>query len=137
MTVVVDASVAIAWLFEEEQTETTETAFDRALNDATFVPSLWHLEVANSLWTAVRRGRCDEGYVTQSLARLLRLNFITDDETEKHAWGRTRALAMHHRLSVYDAAYLELAIRRKAALATLDGALAKAGRDAGLDVIAD
>jgi predicted nucleic acid-binding protein len=135
MTIVVDASIAISWLFEDEQTATSGVAFDRVVSEDAFVPSLWRLEVANSLWSATRRGRCDETYVSQSLARLLRLNILTDAETEKHAWGRTRNLASHHQLSVYDAAYLELALRRSASLATLDKALAAAGRRAGVDVI--
>jgi predicted nucleic acid-binding protein len=137
VTVVVDASMTMAWLFGEERTDATDAAFQRVVDDETFVPSLWHLEVANSLWSAIRRGRCDETYALQSLGRLRRLNFLTDGETETHAWGRTRELAARHQLSVYDAAYLELAMRRQGTLATLDAALAKAARGVGLDVISN
>jgi predicted nucleic acid-binding protein len=137
MTIVVDASMAIAWLFEDEQTATTDQAFDRVVAGDAFVPSLWRLEVANSLWSATRRGRCDDTYASRSLERLLRLNILTDAETEKHAWDRTRKLSSRHQLSVYDAAYLELAIRRSATLATLDKALATAGQRSGLEVLCD
>ena len=137
MSVVIDASMMIAWLFEDEQSATTDRAFERVVAEETFAPSLWRLEVANSLWSATKRGRCDDTYARQSLERLLRLNIFTDPETEKHAWGRTRELSIQHQLSVYDAAYLELAVRRGAALATLDKALAAAGRRTGLEVMCD
>src|SRR5208283_3513386 len=85
------------------------------------VPSLWRLEVANVLRNAVRRGRCDEAYVDRSLQRLSRFPFEVDDETSKHAWAATRTLSREQGLTSYDAAYLELAIRKSQPLATCDG----------------
>jgi predicted nucleic acid-binding protein len=137
MTLVVDASMAIAWLFEAGQSAATAKAFERVVAEGALVPSLWRLEIANALWSATRKGRCDRRYAAQSLERLARLNILTDAETEKHAWGRTRDLSTKHELSVYDATYLELAIRRRGTLATLDVALANAGRDIGIDVLSN
>jgi uncharacterized protein with PIN domain len=99
MSVVLDASMTIAWLFADEHTEAAHKVMRRVAAEGAAVPSLWRLEVANVLRNAVRRGRCDEAYVDRSLARLERLAIRTDDETDSHAWGTTRALggdATHH-----------------------------------------
>ena len=62
---------------------------------------------------------------------------MVDPETDAQAWGRTRQLSIEHDLTSYDAAYLELALRRRRPLASRDAALVKAGRSAGLDVLGD
>jgi predicted nucleic acid-binding protein len=93
----------------------------RVVSGGAAVPSLWRLEVANVLRNAVRRGRCDQAYVDRSLARLGR--FPVDDETSVHAWTATRALSREQGLTSYDAAYLELAIRKSQPLATCDAEL--------------
>ena len=129
MSVVVDASMAIAWLFDDERTAATHDVMRRVAAEGAIVPSLWRLEVANVLRNAVRRGRCDEGYVDRSLERLGRLAIVTDDETDGQAWGATRTLAREQGLTLHDAAYLELAIRKSRALASCDAdLLAAAGR---------
>jgi len=86
---------------------------------------------------AIRRKRCEEAYATRCLERLKRLPIAIDDQTDAHAWGATRVLALKHDLTVYDAAYLELAIRRKQPLASCDAALIRAGKKVGLDVLCD
>lgn len=136
MSVVVDASMTVAWLFSSERSQAPKEILRRVALDGAFVPSLWRLEIANVLHNAVRRRRCDPGYATRCLQRLGRLQIVVDLETDAHAWGRTRQLAAEHDLTVYDAAYLELAIRRRRPLATCDAALAKAGRKIGTDVLA-
>jgi predicted nucleic acid-binding protein len=75
------------------------------------------------LRNAARRGRCDEAYVDRSLARLGRLPITIDDQTDNHAWGATRTLSRDHSLTLYDAAYLELAIRAHRPLASCDADL--------------
>jgi predicted nucleic acid-binding protein len=75
------------------------------------------------LRNAARRGRCDEAYVDLSLARLGRLAIQSDEDTDRHAWGATLALSREERLTLYDAAYLELAIRKRTPLASCDTAL--------------
>ncbi|HWY14728.1 MAG TPA: type II toxin-antitoxin system VapC family toxin [Rhizomicrobium sp.] len=87
------------------------------------------------LQNAVRRKRCDEAFATRCLERLRRLPIAFDAETDAHAWGATRILALKHDLTVYDGAYLELAIRRKQPLASRDAALIRGGKKVGLDVL--
>lgn len=129
MTIVLDASMTIAWLFDDERTEAAHQIMARVVSDGAIVPSLWRLEIANMLRNAVRRGRCDDDFAARSLARLDRLRIRIDDETDQHAWGATRTLSREQGLTPYDAAYLELAIRKKYPLASCDGDLiAAAGR---------
>jgi predicted nucleic acid-binding protein len=135
MSLVVDASMTVAWLFSNERSETPQTVLRRVATEGALVPSLWRLEIVNVLRNAVRRRRCDMGYATRCLQRLDRLQIIVDPETDMQAWGRTRQLSIEHDLSVYDAAYLELAARRRRQLASCDAALIKAGRKIGLDVL--
>jgi predicted nucleic acid-binding protein len=137
MNIVVDASMAVAWLFYDERTEAPQAILRRVAVEGALVPSLWRLEVANVLRSAVRRKRCDSGYATRCLQRLGRLSIVVDQETDAHAWGRTRQLSTEHDLTAYDAAYLELALRRHRPLASCDSALIAAGRKAGLDVLGD
>ena len=87
------------------------------------VPALWRLEVANALQMAVRRGRIDASFRDASLADLGKLDIQIDAETDRHAWTTTLQLAGRLQLTVYDAAYLELAQRCALPLATLDEAL--------------
>lgn len=135
MSVVVDASMAIAWLFDDERTDAAHDVMRHVVAEGAVVPSLWRLEVANVLRGAVRRGRCDENYVDSSLERLGRLAIVTDDETDSQAWGATRALAREQGLTVYDAAYLELAIRKGGVLASCDGDLLAAAGRRGVEVL--
>jgi len=123
VTLVVDASMTVAWLFDDERTEAAHAVMCRVVAEGAIVPSLWRLEIANVLRNAVRRGRCNEAYVDRSLARLARLGIKRDEETDDHAWGSTRTLARKEELSVHDAAYLELAIRRRVSSASCDKAL--------------
>jgi predicted nucleic acid-binding protein len=123
VTLVLDASMTVAWLFDDERTEAAHAVMRRVVAEGAIVPSLWRLEVANVLRNAVRRSRCNEAYVNRSLARLARLAIKRDEETDDHAWGATRILARNEDLSLYDAAYLELAIRMHLPLASRDKAL--------------
>jgi predicted nucleic acid-binding protein len=112
--------MTIAWLFKDEQTAATQAVLHRVASQGAIVPTLWRLEVANVLRNAVRRGRCTDTYVDQSLARLARLPIKRDEETDDHAWTSTRALARQEDLTLYDAAYLELALRKTLPLASCD-----------------
>ena len=136
MTLVLDASMTIAWLFDDERTEAAHTVMRRVVAEGAIVPSLWRLEVANVLRNAVRRGRCNEAYVDRSLARLARLAIKCDEETDDHAWSATRDLARKEDLSLYDAAYLDLAIRRSMSLASCDKALLAAAARRKVEVFA-
>jgi predicted nucleic acid-binding protein len=133
MSLVVDASMAVSWLFTDERSEVSRRVLRRVLSDGGNVPSLWRLEVANVLRKAVRRGRCTEVYATRSLARLALLGLAVDSETDARAWGETRRLALAHDLTMYDAAYLELAVRFAQPLASCDAALIRAAKKVGLE----
>ncbi|MBV9538159.1 MAG: type II toxin-antitoxin system VapC family toxin [Acidisphaera sp.] len=136
MTLVLDASITIAWFFADERTEAAHAVMRRVVTDGAIVPSLWRLEVANVLRNAVRRGRCNETYVDRSLARFARLTIRRDEETDDHAWSATRKLARKEDLSLHDAAYLELALRKRMALASCDKALLAAAARRKVDVFA-
>jgi predicted nucleic acid-binding protein len=135
VTVVLDASMTIAWLFEDERTEAAHGIMLRVVAGGAIVPSLWRLEVANVLRNAVRRGRCDEAFVDRSLARLHRFRIGIDDETDLHAWEATHKLSREEGLTPYDAAYLELAIRKQQPLASCDADLVAAGRRRSVEVL--
>lgn len=132
MSFVLDASLTIAWYFEDERSTHTETLLDRLTTEGAIVPALWKIEVANSLQMAMRRKRIDRQFRDQAIEQLAALPIETDSETALHVWAATLELADQHALTVYDAVYLELAIRRRLALASLDKELVEAGRRAGL-----
>jgi predicted nucleic acid-binding protein len=135
MSFVLDSSMTIAWLFEDERTEAAHRVMLDVVDAGATVPSLWRLEVANVLRNAVRRSRCDEDYVERSLSRLQRLPIAVDAETDAHAWGATRHLARELDLTLYDAAYLELALRTGQALASCDSALIAAAKRKRVEVL--
>ena len=125
---VLDCSIAVAWLFEDEATPETDALLDRLKEDSALVPGLWHLELGNVLAQAERRKRISAARMAAHLERLGRLPIVTDTETERRAFRETLTLARTHGLTTYDAAYLELAMRRGVELATRDKALMRAAR---------
>lgn len=135
MTLVIDASVALAWIFADELTLPVQKVLSHAVEEPAYTPSLWRPEIANSLQMAVRRGRIDTMFRDTALSNLAMLNIITDSDTDVFAWSTTLNLAAKHRLSVYDAAYLELAQRRGLPLATLDQELRAAGDAIGVTLL--
>ena len=132
MSFVVDSSAALAWVYSEETTEAISEVLARLTDRRAWVPALWRLEVANVLEMNVRRGRHDAAFRDAALADLAVLPISIDAETDRQAWGATVRLAARHRLTVYDAAYLELAQRRGLPLATLDKELRDAATAEGV-----
>ena len=128
--IVLDASVAVAWLLREDLDPPALSALNSVRREGAYVPSLWHYEVRNALLVAQRRGRIPDGGVWEGLNALRRIHVETDQETDLDA---AMELALAHRLSFYDALYLELARRRRLPLATRDAALARAARAEGLE----
>jgi predicted nucleic acid-binding protein len=126
MSFVLDSSIALAWVYSEETTNAVKELFDRLSDSGAWVPGLWRLEVANVLEMGVRRKRHDAEFRDATLDDLALLPIHVDEETDQHAWGETLRLAERHQLTLYDAAYLELATRRKLPLATLDRDLLRA-----------
>ncbi len=136
MSIVVDASMAVSWLFEDEFTPGSHSVLQQVASEGAIVPSLWRLEVANVLRSAVRKKRCDRTYVDQSLERLARLPILIDQETDDRAWRDTRSLSDQEGLTTYDASYLELAIRVRKPLGTGDSDLKAAAVRRGVMVLA-
>lgn len=129
---VLDCSLTVAWFFQDETDRYAQAVEDSLPTVRAIVPSLWPLEVANALLAGERRKRATEAKVTTFLGLLTALPISVDDQTASRAWPASLHLARTHRLSVYDAAYLELAIRRGLPLATLDATLAAAANAAGV-----
>lgn len=132
MPFVLDTSVAACWAFEDEDHPLADAALLRIRKDEAVVPSLWWFEVRNAMIINERRQRLTVTDTFQFLQGLSRLPVRVDREPDEE---QVLSLARSHRLSVYDAAYLELALREGAALATLDGALAEAARREGVPLV--
>jgi predicted nucleic acid-binding protein len=128
MSLVIHSSATLAWIYPEETTEAIGQVFDQVIESGAWVPSLWRLEVANVLEMGVRRRRHDAAFRYESLSDLALLPIKQDPDTHAQAWGATLELAALHSLTLYDAAYLELALRRRLPLATLDGDLRTAAQ---------
>jgi predicted nucleic acid-binding protein len=135
MSLVLDSSVTLAWVYSDETTKPVRRVFDLITANGAWVPALWRLEVANILEMGVRRGRGDAAFRDATLADLSLLPITLDAETDRQAWGATLQLAERHRLTLYDAAYLELALRRTMPLATLDVELRAAARAEGVKLL--
>jgi predicted nucleic acid-binding protein len=131
---VLDGSVTIAWLFHDEKDAYADAIVARLPHLEMVVPRLWHLEIANVLLVGERKGRCSQADVARWLSFLAGLPIAVDSSTESHAWSTTVHLARQHGLTAYDAAYLELAVRRGIPLATLDGKLKAAAVAAGVSI---
>lgn len=125
MAFVLDASVAMGWAFPDERSAQADAARDELERDGALVPALWWLALANALVVNERRGRIAEPTSRQVLRAMESLPIRTDLTPDLPT---ILSLARRHRLSAYDAAYLELAQRMSAPLATLDAALARAAQ---------
>jgi predicted nucleic acid-binding protein len=132
---VLDSSAALAWIYAEETTDAVRRVFEIVAERGAFVPALWRLEVANGLTVGVRRGRIDAEFRNAALADLALLDITTDPHTDDYSWTTALHLADRFGLTLYDAAYLELAHRRSVPLATLDEELRAAGRALNLPLL--
>ncbi|MBA2849041.1 type II toxin-antitoxin system VapC family toxin [Thermosulfuriphilus ammonigenes] len=131
---VLDASVTVAWALEDEGDLYSEKVLDALGEGRAWVPSIWPLEVANALLMAERRRRLTRAEVENFLSLLQELPIQVEGDTILRVWGEILLLAREEGLSVYDAAYLNLAMRLGLPLATLDQALQKAARNCGVEV---
>ena len=130
---VADASVAVAWVHPAQATEETAALLRAMAAGASIVvPSLWPLEVANALVVLVRRGKLTEVERQSALGWLRGLPVRVDHEAASLAFTNLSELASQHALSVYDATYLELALRQKLPLGAKDGPLRKAALKSGV-----
>jgi predicted nucleic acid-binding protein len=120
---VLDGSLALAWYFKDEAGPYADAVASRFPAARALVPVIWPLEVANAVLMGEPRHRSTEVQAAKWLTYLGSLPIAIDDETNDRAWGEVLSLARAHRLSAYDAAYVELALRRGLPLATLDDKL--------------
>ena len=132
MSVILDASIVGCWCFPDETSSVADAAMREVATDEAVVPAVWWLEVRNLLLTGERVGRMDPIGTAGFLADLEALSIRIDRASESDL---ILALARTHRLTVYDAAYLELAGLIAAPLATLDRKLADAARAAGVPLV--
>ena len=132
---VLDSSVTLAWYVPDEGSGATRQLLDRVVEQGAIVPQHWQLEVGNALLLAMRRRRVPPERRAEALEQLLKMQLNVDTETSEHAWTRSLALADAHRLTLYDACYLELAQRKRLPLATLDRDLRAAGNNLGLELL--
>lgn len=135
MPFVLDCSMTMAWILPDQSTPGTAQLRDSLVERTCVVPGLWPVEVANVLLVATRHGRIPERTWPALAERIGRLPIETDSETGARALTDALRLAREHDLTAYDAVYLELALRRRLPLATLDGELAAAARRSGVAVL--
>lgn len=132
MNFVLDASMALAWCFDDEGGDTAIAVLERMRSDEAVVPAIWPLEVTNGLLTAERKGRLSPQAAAQALSMLAALPVDVEPLARARTFEATFRLARTRELTSYDASYLELAARLGVPLATLDGRLARAARDEGV-----
>jgi predicted nucleic acid-binding protein len=133
---VLDNSVALAWCFEDEHTPANLSVLDRLTEADAIVPQLWPIEAVNGLLTAERRRRVTGAERHRLTSFLHALPISVEDQTTNQAWTVTAHLAEQHRLTAYDATYLELALRFGLPLATNDKALIVAAKEVGVTLLA-
>lgn len=134
MNFVLDASVALAWCFEDEASVYSDGVLESLVSGEAVVPPLWPTEVTNVLLAAVRRRRLDSAAAAAVRRLLQALPIAVDPLDRSRAFDETMALAGAHGLTTYDACYLELARRRGIPLATMDAALRRAAEAEGVEL---
>ena len=133
--IAIDASASLAWSFRDQQTPALLKLADRVVEQGAIAPQLWPIEVAHVVIRAKRRSQISGQEQDAILAKLSSLDVVIDNQTASQIWQATIMLAIKHNLTVYDATYLELAVRQKLPLATLDSELIVAARAEGLTVL--
>lgn len=135
MRFVIDNSVSMRWFFGDgkpQELAYAAEALDAMRGGSALVPVTWGLEVANVIARAEAKGWVTEARSETFLGMLEEVEIEVDDATFSHALSETLQLARRYHLSAYDASYLELALREGIPLATLDEALQKAAKKAGV-----
>lgn len=132
---VVDCSVAMAWLFHDEAMPKTAALLSRLATETALVPAWWFIEITNVLTMAERKRRLTPAQSDAFIADLSKLGIERDDEAPNRAFTHLLGLCRAHQLTSYDAIYLDLAIRRRLPLATLDEDLHKAAKRLGVPLL--
>jgi len=133
---VADSSVGVAWVVPSQATAASNRLRDDIESGTPFVvPGLWFLEVANTLVLLTRRGRIHDRECAIARHHLSHLGAVVDEEGSRLALGKISELAEKYTLSVYDAVYLELALRKGLPLASRDAALNRAAKASGIKTL--
>ena len=132
---VIDNSVIMAWCFKDETTQYADYILDRLEEATAFVPAIWPLELCNVLLVAERKKRIGEADSARFIALLTELPIIVDQEPPERMIKEIFALARKHKLSSYDASYLDLAMRKGLPIATLDNNLLAAAKRSKVPII--
>lgn len=133
MPFVVDNSVIVGWYLDGQRTEYTESVFDRLATDTAHVPALWPLEFSNVLRKAVLGRKIGQAEAEEIAALQTALPVVV--HADAPALSDNLELALRYGLSSYDAAYLDLALRLRLPVATLDASLRRAAEAAGVGVV--
>ena len=132
---VLDCSVTMAWCFEDESNDYTDAILENLENTTAIVPTIWPLEVANVLLLSKKNKRITEVQSAGFIDALSALPIVVDQSTTSRAMHSIFVLAGQSGLTIYDAAYLELAIREKIPLLTLDKGLIKAAKKLCIPIV--
>ena len=133
--IVVDASIALAWTYADERADAVMEIFDRVTRIGAIAPAIWAMEIANSFNMSVRRQRITPLQRDELIASFLALGVDVQHQPATAYWSEILHLADRHLLTIYDASYLELAIRQGLPLATLDHDLRRAAIAEGVPVL--
>jgi len=131
---ILDASITLAWAFEDEAIPYADAVLEALAEDEALVPAIWALEVGNGLVVAERRDRLNQAATVQFLALIGQLPITVESQRTAEVFGEILALAREQGLSIYDAAYVHLAMRHGLPLATTDGVLRQAAVRLGVPV---
>ena len=140
MSLVLDASMALAWQFkriDSGEALLAEEALKRLDSMQATVPAIWYSEVASGILRGERQGVIEAEQSAYFLHELSQADIVMDEQSPRASQAMVLALARNYGLTAYDALYLELAMRRAAVLATFDRKLAEAARAAGVRVFGD
>jgi len=135
MGFVLDASVTLSWCFADESSAKTNAILEKLATETAIVPSLWHLEIGNILIGAERKHRITYAKLSEFLALLSQLNIKVDHEASTHGFHDILSLAHAEKITTYDAAYLELAMRQGLPLASKDKLLRKVATQLGVKLL--
>jgi predicted nucleic acid-binding protein len=135
VTFILDASITLAWHFADEKTDSTDKLLLRTAREGAHVPAGWPAEVVNALIIGERRQRCMAAGTDEFLTRLTDFDISVDDQATAASFSTLPDLSRKHRLTAYDATYLELAMRLQLPLASRNDALIRAAQRVGLELI--
>ena len=135
MNFVLDASVSLAWCFEDERAGYAMRVLEELSAGEAIVSALWPIEVTNGLASALQKKRIDLAGAAEARSTLVALPIVVDPVDRRRAFEDIPRLARAHGLTTYDASYLELAVRLGIPLATLDRTLARAAADEGVQAV--